>query len=1275
LHTITYFTLTSFSIGYLGQTPCFADFIQTQPTSLTYAISRLHEVMRQAVQRVTSRPLLSATELPLWIHPAAMVDDVVLQAAALQPDLAGCLVHLSNQSPSTLALKGAVHRVLIAAQTDCARRYPGFSLQVQPSHTRTVCQLLATLHTRQLRSGLLISSAVGLDVARLVANLSGAQLHVADQLLSSRAAALFKAKFVELLMQAGTKEEKVVLAVDVTQANAAVLSMLTSFVASGTVEDLLSPDNMVAVSTLTQPKVLAMGLSPTPHTVWTTFAEVARRHFQLALLLPRPGATCNTHLERIMITCPSLLSTLNVILWQDAAAEDLLAMAQATMEGVSTDALEIAQQTAGTASHLLAALHQSVRQSKPEQQNDITMLASVSTASFRRMATFAGTAINAGYAHIQARLARYHQGVTLTEEAERKLELLLHRHETLERVVAEKQAISTRVLTQMGRDVAAQRKAGTTITDGESLLEQLQTEALPLKTAYITSLEEATTFTDAMHELRDKLSDSVVQAVQKLVRPLPVVETLFAAVMLLLRDASAAALSDAELAWRTGGKRLCADPARFRSQLQAVELQQVPADRLAEVCELTGDAELHTLVQEAATTLGNGSAVEDEHLPLGLHVLAAWVEQAVLLHQQLNTHTRVKASAYNLVLERIVEVEADIAQALQRQASLVLRVTSLQENFETSTRLKNDHSKEFEEVKLELSQAEGMLDILSQERSAWGMAMQELSTARIHALGHGLLAAAVRTYLPGLSQPLRHVLLDAWLRVLQSFGVPVAGQQPAEASDESFDLNQLLPLMCSKRVMLGGVHSGDDSYMFVNRAALMAADRWCLLVDPSGFGRTHVAQATASLTATSSTINTLDLRFGTVPWNTLELQLEDLLASKRSVLMINAPFQPMEGMVAFLRTQAQYVLQPPATVLDSQGHLAETAQQQRVFISGSNLDVVAWQQSCEGLLAVVSYDDMSMETQQQYLGCQLLAQLRPTSMVQSATYLQEIDRLELALEETLSQLVDSFKQSQVQADVVEATVQRKQVLQLELERAMGQLHHMDEVRDAADHLAALPALLLRYAQSLSNLVGVELTQPAAMLAQFLDTLDTTKSIGGSANQACEACWQQLRRSVPAQRLQEVDVAFYLQVWVPLQRVLCNTELHKLQPEDHKSTAHATPASPGHASSIEDGTEPPASHADDEHAQAGETGLPSHQADGSISALGPSQVSSTPQSLQVSPSPSPLVWLPLPSQINFLLDPPCPLDDTSEPSPVAWISHKAVSCYTAKQAVYCELVVG
>ena len=1164
-----------------------------------------------------------------------MIDDLVLQTAAEQPDLAGCLMYPSNEDPTTIALRGAVHRVLTAAQQDCARRYAGFALQVQPSHTRAVCQLLACLHTRQLRTGLLISSAVGLDVARLVAQLSGAQLHVADQLLSSKASASFKAKFVELLMQAGTKEEKVVLAVDVTSANAEVLSILRSFVAGGTVEDLLSPDNMVAVATLTQPKVLAMGLSPSPHVVWTTFAEVARRHFQVVLLLPRPGATCNTHLERMLVECPSLVSSLNIILWQDAATNDLLVLAQEATAGVATEALELAQQTPSTASHLLSAMHQAVKQSKPLQRNDFNVLALISTASFRRLTAFAGAAANAGYAHAQARLTRYLHGVALTEQAELKLELLLQRHQTLALVVQEKQSISTRVLTQMGRDVAAQRKAGQVLAEGGALLAQLQAEALPLKEAYVTSLDEATVHTDAMHALRNQLSDSVVQGVQKLVRPLPVVETLFAAVMLLLLDGTAAALSDAELAWRTGGKRLCADPVRFRSQLQAVEMEEVPPQRLLEVQELTRDPELHVLMDEAAASMA--SSEHDDDLPLGLHMLAAWVKAAVLLHQQLNSQTRVRAEAHNDVLARIVEVETDIASATKRQESLTLRVASLRESFETSTRLKNDHTQEFEQVKLELSQAEGMLDILSQERADWAVAMRELEVARVHALGHGLLAGAVRTYLPGLSQPLRQTLLVAWLRLLRSFGVPFSGQ-PVEGAaesmaDEGFDLNLLLPLICCKRVVLGGVLHGDDGYMFVNRAALMASDRWCLVVDADGLGASHVAQATASLDAEGSQVSTLDLGYGSVAWGRLEAQLEDLLASKRSVLLTNAPYQPMGGMVKLLRMHAQHALQRPSVSLDNQGHLVEPTQQQRVFIAGSHLDIGAWQHACQGFLAVVSYADLTKETQQQCLGAQLLSRLYPSAMSAAADNLQKVDQVELALEASLDQLVGSFDQTQVQSDVVEATVQQKHALQKQLDQLLANLHQMDAMRDSCDSIAALPALVIRYAHSMGNMVGIDLHQPSAIMAQFFAVLEDHDSMETRAVSACVACWQRLRESLPAQHLLQADISFYLQVWVPVQRALHSHDLRTIQPEASPPADSAATA-PADVDANADGT-----------------------ADAAATAEGAARLPSLTTPVDAVDAAS--SWLPSSSQTSFLLDPPCPSEDSLEPAPVSWITPLAV----------------
>jgi hypothetical protein len=87
--------------------------------------------------------------------------------------------------------------------------------------------------------------------------------------------------------------------------------------------------------------------------------------------------------------------------------------------------------------------------------------------------------------------------------------------------------------------------------------------------------------------------------------------------------------------------------------------------------------------------------------------------------------------------------------------------------------LKNNQEINLKTVRAELGQAESFIDMISDEKQGWLDAIQELQNEAQYIVGHAILAAAIRTYLPRLSEPVRTLLLQDWVQFMHDKGVVV----------------------------------------------------------------------------------------------------------------------------------------------------------------------------------------------------------------------------------------------------------------------------------------------------------------------------------------------------------------------------------------------------------------------------------------------------------------------------------------------------------------------
>lgn len=599
---------------------------------------RFRTVMQDVTRKQFSLNILPrSAALPLWIHPKLLGEDVTfvfqdgIHGGLLynskifetsQTDVLGAEAASSNAarpkvstmaSERTLADDEAAEAVempleparkedvavaelrllsaLHSSYIDCHVRYEGFALHLRAAHLPVLTHLVASLRNRGVRPNPLVIGGCAADVIRLTAQIAGSEVVFADQLTEPGGEERFKSTLVDLIMRAGTREERVIFALALDQCSEAILSPLTSFITAGEISDLLSPDNMVAVSTLTQPRVLAAGLQPSLTNAWRYFKEAMRRNLRVVLYLPPWGPTAKSQLQRLLAYSPSILSCLNVVLWPACSSDDLLAMAQERVVKLAPS-----PKSAGDLEEylapLLTAMHKSVLEcvGQPLAYCDMEMLRHVSATDFSLFVKQAAALILAQWRNNEAKIVRMHRGVELTHRAERRVQQLQENRGSLEGVLQEKEAITSRLLAQLGRDVAALRKTKQALALEHQRLDD-QKNATPARQAdYQKMLDGLRTLTDHMRRLVASVNDSDIKEMQLLARPPQAVEAVFQAILLIVTEG--ALLDESDLAWRTGGKRLCSDVKRFRATLANCERQTISSERLEDVTAILEDGSL-----------------------------------------------------------------------------------------------------------------------------------------------------------------------------------------------------------------------------------------------------------------------------------------------------------------------------------------------------------------------------------------------------------------------------------------------------------------------------------------------------------------------------------------------------------------------------------------------------------------------------------------------------------------------------------------------------------
>ena len=156
---------------------------------------------------------------------------------------------------------------------DSEGRISTFQLRLPGAFVGTIAEIVDHLRHAKYRTNLLLRMPRVKDIISLCASLSSFEVVFAEDMGEH---ARVRSQFVDLVMRAGTRDEKIIYAVSLSECPKLLLAMLSSFVTSGEIGDLLSPDNLVAVSTLSQPKVIQAGLQPSLKNSWAFFKRTIK---------------------------------------------------------------------------------------------------------------------------------------------------------------------------------------------------------------------------------------------------------------------------------------------------------------------------------------------------------------------------------------------------------------------------------------------------------------------------------------------------------------------------------------------------------------------------------------------------------------------------------------------------------------------------------------------------------------------------------------------------------------------------------------------------------------------------------------------------------------------------------------------------------------------------------------------------------------------------------------------------------------------------------------
>lgn len=876
---------------------------------------------------------LEAGMVPLY----ALVDDasVSLQRLIDEPRIvvSEAELHQQREAVRTLAV-------------DCCKRQPILSVHAHENLMAPLSHLLRVLRTCPKKASLLLLGPSAMDLTLLAAYIAHYAVEHAGE-LTTVAFRDFQDRFSDLAMRAGTTEENIVYVMDAMHCRVDVLSVINDFVCSGDITALLSPDHFVAINTLLQPRLLAENVPVSRTNAIRMFLRQAQRNLRIVLHLPVDDQS-ETRVISLRHEFPKLFENVDVM-WviprqlHDPASLDRTV--QSVMEHMDTPWRAILNDSAqSNFSRLLANLHASVGEATPATRTEInTHRFLTSPATLVQFVHLAVTLVCAYRRHVDNQLSRLQDGLARIDVVSADVSRIQASLAKESQVLAEKQQISTTVLTQLGREGMCLARKQATLGEYDATEKSLAEKLPVLERTLDRHQSEATKLKQAMTAARKKLTKDTVMMLQS-VQATTAVEAIFAALIVVLKFKTKS-VDDLDLTWRTGVSRLIVTPGELQMMVDQVQNASYIPKQLAVVHE-------HLSVAAAANDRAS--------VPASVQALEHWVTAVHALHRHRadvvvpagNTCHATKASHARVVHER--------TQAHQQCRQLEARIQLLKASYEKSVRIKNDQKTRVRVVSTEMSAAEAFLHALSTEQAGWNTNVSVLQAKVRAAFSRCVIAAAMQTYLgPFTEQFRRDLLYKAWLPILRERGMPVGGSD--DTTDEDFTFGDVLPLVASEAMCLHWDRNGTTEYVRVNDSILCTSPQWPLLIDPQALA----VRAITDL-ETKHRLVVFDLHGGST--DIAEYEHDIMLACKeqRPVLVVNvgAALSPhLKDVIVASHRAAREVSTAPNSptqapiAFDNMHYRRDGRSAFRLYLVTQDVDVVI-PAELAAFLTLVSYEDI-----------------------------------------------------------------------------------------------------------------------------------------------------------------------------------------------------------------------------------------------------------------------------------------------------------------------------
>lgn len=355
--------------------------------------------------------------------------------------------------------------------------------------------------------------------------------------------------------------------------------------------------------------------------------------------------------------------------------------------------------------------------------------------------------------------------------------------------------------------------------------------------------------------------------------------------------------------------------------------------------------------------VGNHNNASHNQDPEAYTILLQWLADAVSLHEHLNQVARPLEREYNDFVAEIDRRELGLDDMRRSCNAISDRISSLQQSFDTSTRVKNEHRNALEEITRELKQAQAFLETLQDEQTSWHTSLVELQEEASYVEANALMSAAIRTYLPGLSYKTRTHLISVWVESILDKGLHISSEvqisrrasilkrisspnrrrvstsssrpktditstpstsaTEAEQEMQMLDIDSILPYLCDKTAVIQGAQQGDDEFFFINRAVVAWPVSWQLVLDPHGFGAEHIVRIETNSVISSSCEDSSKSRNSFTAHHGVDGEQSNQQPVENGMVIVDLKFGCIEWSKLQLQLEDAFASQVPVLLLNA----------------------------------------------------------------------------------------------------------------------------------------------------------------------------------------------------------------------------------------------------------------------------------------------------------------------------------------------------------------------